>query len=227
MSRVVVLFVALIAVTGLIIWLASGSGQSTSAIVSPHFIYTVTLLVVVLSSVILHWRGNLTDAAKYAVIWLGLFAAVLLAYSYRGEVKTAWQRIAGEVNPALPVEHAAGEVTLRPAEDGHFYADVQLNGVSVRMLADTGASTIALSEEDARRVGFDVGALQYTAIVSTANGQAPAAEVVLQSVRVGSIERRNVRALVGRNLGSPLLGMNFFNTLSKFTMDSNALVLKD
>ena len=63
--------------------------------------------------------------------------------------------------------------------------------------------------------------------LSTANGTAQAAFVELDEVRVGSIVRRDVKAVVTRGLSGALLGMSFFNTLSKVSMESDELVLKD
>ena len=45
-------------------------------------------------------------------------------------------------------------VTLERSSDGHFYADVEINGSTVHMLVDTGAGGIALSREDARSAGI-------------------------------------------------------------------------
>ena len=63
----------------------------------------------------------------------------------------------------------------------------------------------------------------------TANGMATAANVTLDSIKIGAIERRNIRAMVakdGRMAGS-LLGMNFLNTLSGFSVRGDRLVLSD
>ena len=119
------------------------------------------------------------------------------------------------------------EVVLQRAGDGHFYVDVDVNGSSMRMLADTGASAIALSAADAERAGIDIEQLDFSAAASTANGVAAVAEVELDEVRVGSIVRRNVRAMVVRGLSDSLLGMSFFSSLSKVAMESDELVLRD
>lgn len=132
------------------------------------------------------------------------------------------------------VKHAAshsrarsGDVVIPRAENGHFYTDVEINGTSIHMMADTGASVIALSVEDAESAGVNVGSLDFSYTVSTANGNAEAAVVMLDEVSVGGIERQNVRALVARGLSGSLLGMSFFGTLSKVSMESGELVLED
>ena len=119
------------------------------------------------------------------------------------------------------------EIVLPRDDNGHFYVDAELNGTRVHMLADTGASVIALGEDVAENMGLDPDTLDYTESVSTANGAAAAAYVELDEVRVGSIVRRDVKAVVTRGLRGALLGMSFFNTLSKVSMESDELVLKD
>lgn len=229
MNRVIVLVVLLIAITALILWVAGGS---TGAAVSTDqggasLIYNVVALVVVLSALVLGWRGTGSEALRYALVWIGILFVLVLGYSYRNDLSPVWERVAGEVNPALPQERSSGEVVLRRADDGHFYADVEVNGSTIRMLADTGASAIALSAEDAERAGIDVDQLDFIFTISTANGQGTAARVDLDEVRVGSIVRRDVRAMVTRGLSSSLLGMSFFNTLSKVAIESDELVLED
>ena len=97
------------------------------------------------------------------------------------------------------------------------------------MLVDTGASTVALDRDTARRVGIDVDALSYDAQVRTANGVASAAMVRLDSVSVGPIERRNVSALVTENdaIGVGLLGMSFLGQLASVEFRGDRLILTD
>lgn len=228
MNRVIVLVVALVAVTALVVWVAAGSGQAFGTSQgSANFVYSIALLAVLMSSLILGWRGSASQAVRYALIWIAIGFGLVAVYAYRNELAPFWQRVAGEVNPAMPVQRSASEVVLRTAADGHFYADAGINGTSIRMLADTGASMVVLSESDAQRVGINVDELNFTLVVSTANGQASAAGVTLDEVRVGSIVRRGVRAAVSRGLSGSLLGMSFFRTLSKFSIESDELVLKD
>lgn len=229
MNRVIVLVVLLVAITALILWVAGGS---TGAAVSTDqggasLLYNVVVLVVVLSALVLSWRGTGSEALRYALIWIGILFVLVLGYSYRNDLSPVWERVAGEVNPALPQERSSGEVVLRRADDGHFYADVDVNGSTIRMLADTGASAIALSVEDAERAGIDVDQLDFIFTISTANGQGTAAQIDLDEVRVGSIVRRDVRAMVTRGLSRSLLGMSFFNTLSRVAIESDELVLED
>jgi aspartyl protease family protein len=194
---------------------------------SASLVYSIILVVLATSSLILGWRGSASLALRHGIVWLAIGLALVVGYSYRNDLAPIWQRVAGEVNPAMPVQRSGSEVTLRKASDGHFYADADINGTSIRMLADTGASMVVLSESDAQRAGIDTDGLDFTLPVSTANGETSAAEITLDEVRVGSIVRRDVRAAVARGLAGSLLGMSFFSSLSKFAIESDELVLRD
>ena len=102
-------------------------------------------------------------------------------------------------------------VTLRADGQGHYMVQGQINGGTVRMLLDTGATMIALPASDATRLGIDYkkGSVGY---VNTANGVVPAYKVKLNTVKVGDIEINQVDAVV-QEQGLPiiLLGMSFLN----------------
>ena len=228
MTRVLILVAALLGVTVLVFWLSNGNSQAFGTSQShASFLYSVVLLITVMSSVIMRWRGSLSSAALYGAIWVLVFFTLVAGYSYRQDFAELWSRVKGEVNPAMAMQRSPTEIALRKASDGHFYADVQVNGKEIRMLADTGASSVVLSEADARAIGIDPDSLAYNLIVSTANGEANAAPIELDEIRVGSIVRHNVKAAVSRNLSGSLLGMSFFSTLSHVEMNHDELVLAD
>jgi aspartyl protease family protein len=102
-------------------------------------------------------------------------------------------------------------VTLQADERGHYMVQGQINGGTVRMLLDTGATMIALPASDATRLGINYKKGR-TGYVSTANGSVPAYIVRLDTVKVGDIEINQVDAVV-QEQGLPLilLGMSFLN----------------
>jgi aspartyl protease family protein len=111
-------------------------------------------------------------------------------------------------------------------KDGHYWAQVQVNGQSVRMLVDTGATVVSLTAADARRVGLDPDALTYGLKVATAAGEARAARITLASVGVDGAVVRNVDALVlDRDTDASLLGMSYLRRLSGFEATPQALRL--
>jgi aspartyl protease family protein len=108
---------------------------------------------------------------------------------------------------------AVGEiesVSLWADPRGFFYADGTINGYPVRFLVDTGATTIAVSSDLARRIGIELSDGQPW-IASTAGGMARMVRVKLDSVSVGDITLRDVNAgvVLGSYPTTPLLGMSF------------------
>lgn len=109
------------------------------------------------------------------------------------------------------VSSSRSSVTLQADARGHYMVQGQINGGSVRMLLDTGATMIALPASEAVRLGIDYkkGRIGY---LNTANGVVPAYQVKLNTVKVGDIEINQVDAVV-QEQGLPLilLGMSFLN----------------
>jgi aspartyl protease family protein len=219
MNRNVAIILGWVAVAAVLLWLAGRSNDGD------EYIFAAVSGAIAVLLLVVGWRGTLTEAVRNVLIWLGIGFLLILGYSYRGDFKDAWQRVAGEINPSMPQERAGGQIVLRREGDGHFYADVTVNGIRITMLADTAASSISLSLEDAKRVGIDVTKLAFDIPTSTAAGMVLSAETTLEEVRVGSIVRRKIRAMVARDMSGSLLGMNFFNTLSKFSIERNELLL--
>ena len=132
-----------------------------------------------------------------------------------------------DAEPALRGAAAAVDAAVRKSEDGHFWAEAQANGRHVRFLVDTGATTVALTGDDARRMGLDVDALDYRVSVRTASGEARAAAVKLDYVSVAGARVEDVEALVVRDgLSASLLGMSYLGRLSRFEATQSALILR-
>lgn len=110
---------------------------------------------------------------------------------------------------------------------GSFLTQGEINGQGVPMIVDTGASWVALSQPHAQQLGLRVDKGQRPLQVQTASGVIAAYPVVLDSVRVGPIERHNIRAAVLESDHPPavLLGMSFLNQL-KMEQSGKLMVLR-
>ncbi len=101
------------------------------------------------------------------------------------------------------------KVILKVEQGGHFFANAKVNGGSMRFLVDTGATMIAITTIDARRLGVSYLSAP-TGRVQTANGARMAWKVKLDTVSIGSITLNNIDAMVlDGGLTTPLLGMSF------------------
>lgn len=130
-----------------------------------------------------------------------------------------------DVNTPVPT---GGTMILKAASNGHFYTETRINGRPIDVMVDTGASVVALTYEDARKIGVRPAPSDFTIPVRTANGTAHAAPVTLREVRIGSIRVANVEGLVSQrgNLGITLLGMSFLGRLSRADIRAGELILK-
>jgi aspartyl protease family protein len=122
---------------------------------------------------------------------------------------------------------SGGTVTLPADAGGHFVTTIQLNGKPVKGMIDTGATSIAINETTARRLGFSANSLRFEHPVQTANGETKVAVVMLDRVELDGIRVRNVQAVVGRDeaLSGTLIGMSFLKRLSSFKVENGTLRL--
>ena len=122
---------------------------------------------------------------------------------------------------------STGAASITKSADGHFWAEAMVNGHAVRFLVDTGASAVALTGDDARRLGFDPAGLNYGYAVQTANGEARAARVTLPSIAIAGVRVDNVDAFViDHGLETSLLGMTYLGRLSRIEATPTALILR-
>jgi len=115
-----------------------------------------------------------------------------------------------------------GQAKIR-SENGHYFPRVTINGVALPMMADTGATVVSLSAEDARQIGIDPQSLQFTDEAKTANGVVPSASMLLSEITVEGVVLRNVPASCCVAAVS-LLGMSALRRFS-FTMNNGWMYL--
>lgn len=94
---------------------------------------------------------------------------------------------------------------------GMYKTSGLINSQPVDFLVDTGATTIAMSSIEAKRLGVNYLLSNRVYEVSTAMGKTLGYSVMLDKVRVGEIELNNVEAMVlaGDHPDIILLGMSF------------------
>lgn len=148
----------------------------------------------------------------------------------RVEVKPALADEAEIAADALPVisSHQIRTASLRKEGDGHYWATARVNDTPVKFLVDTGASLVALSKRDARRLGIDTDNLQRNTEVRTAAGRVKAATTVLEKITIDGVTVKNVSAVViEEGLEHSLLGMSFLNRLDGWDVTTNAIVIHE
>jgi len=207
-------------------------GLDASTIVA--LVASVALLVFIGAPLLSHYRGRVSKAAHDMLVWVALILVLVLAYSFRDEARQVYDRLAGELLPpghTLTVtDQVSGQqaVRIRRQPNGHFAARALINGATMTLLVDTGASSVVLRASDARAAGIDLDALNFAIPVRTANGLAYAAAAQIGSITIGSIVMHDIDVLVAKPgvLAESLLGMNFLTRLRSYEFSGDFLTLR-
>jgi aspartyl protease family protein len=118
------------------------------------------------------------------------------------------------------------ELVLERRGDGHFYADVEINGAPITMLVDTGASAVALSADDARRAGVATSIGMQDVIGQGASGEVRGDIVTLERIRLGGVEQTGVSAAVLSDGSMSLLGQSFLREFDSVEISGDRMHLR-
>lgn len=199
--------------------------------------------------------GPLTAAQQVQVVGLFPNAAVLLVDGQRklvragqagpggvevvsADARGAVLRVNGvEQRYELSREYGAAEgytapstraqVSIARGAGGHYWVAGSINGQGVQFMVDTGATSIAMNDSQARALNIDYRVVGQPMVVSTASGTERAWRVRLDSVKIGALTVLGVEGVVLEG-GSPteaLLGMSFLSRVS-WREDQGVLVLE-
>ncbi|PWK60435.1 retropepsin-like aspartic protease family protein [Roseicyclus mahoneyensis] len=183
------------------------------------------IYLLLLGTVIAGWylvanRRQLGRVAQHAAIWVFIFLGAIVAVGM-------WTDVRDTVAPRQTLMQDGAQVVIPMAPDGHFYLTLELNGVPVRFVVDTGASEMVLSAEDAARIGISQDALVFSGRALTANGQVATAPVRIETVALGPHVDTGVRAVVnGGDLFESLLGMSYLRRFDRLEIAGGRMVLE-
>lgn len=230
------LLVAFLVITGLFLAFRNDvaflAGMGTFEIV---LVAGAALLIVLYIILLLYdERSQPLRALRYLMIWAAIALLLVTGYSYREDLSAVATRVAGELLPPGQIiavntgPEGEAAVRVRRRLDGHFAVRASVNGETMMLLVDTGASTVVLKPSEADRAGIDVSSLNYTVPVNTANGTAYAAPVRLRSIAIGPLVVDDVEALVAKpgSINENLLGMSFLRRLQSYEFSKDFLTLR-
>jgi len=122
---------------------------------------------------------------------------------------------------AVPVE-----TRVRRMENGHFYVHALVNGQLVRFVVDTGATTVALTPNDAERAGIRVNASSFAPIGMGAGGPIRGQVVQIDSVNLDGKQVNHIRAVVIDGADISLLGQNYLSQIRSVQMAGDEMILR-
>lgn len=166
-----------------------------------RLIYLGLLLAALSGWLLTEYRGRMGQAARTALAWGMIVVGLMAGYGLWSDIRT-------QIAPMQQV--SAGRIEVPRAPDGHYYLTLEIAGATVQFMADTGATNVVLSRDDARRLGIETDRLIWLGEAETANGTVRTARVTLEDVRLGDFHDPMLTAWVneGKMAGS-LLGMDY------------------
>jgi len=125
-------------------------------------------------------------------------------------------RLDGKIVGHYPRGIAARTLQLYPDRSGHYLVDGLINGNGVRFLIDTGATSVVINKDAAKRIGLLYRVDGRPTMVETASGVVPAYAVQFDEVKVRALSLKRVEGLVvdGNFPRVALLGQSFLNRLN-------------
>jgi len=116
---------------------------------------------------------------------------------------------------AAEMQQLDGMLILKQRGNGQYFLEAMVNDRTLTFLVDTGASGISLPLSFALSANIICRNKIY---MQTANGVAEACTAVIPKLKFGPFMLADVPAVISRNLGQPLFGMN---VLQKFKVEQN------
>lgn len=152
--------------------------------------------------------------------WAAIFAIGLVVVQQR-------EQLTGLTRFLTDQRVIGSETRIRQGADGHFWANVEINGVARRMLIDSGATTTAISVTTARAAGIDTERSPFPALLNTANGTVAAQTGRADRLVLGSVVARDLGVVVSPAFGETnVIGMNFLSQLKSWRVEGRTLILE-
>lgn len=132
---------------------------------------------------------------------------------------------AAELAAAPPADQPRPTVLDR-ADNGHFFTVADVNGEPIKFVVDTGATEVALTQDDARRAGIHFDPGQFDVIGTGASGDVRGQEVQLEDVVLDGKRVSGIHAVVLDGLTISLLGQNYLRRLDSVSISGDKMTLK-
>ena len=166
------------------------------------------------------------------VVFVGMFSSMVTTCASQRRPTSSAQAVSSDAanfaSGSIGSSGASsnGEVRLERESNGHFYADVQINGSTVHALVDTGATGIALSREDARSAGVATSIGMPNVIGDGADGDVHGEVVMLDRVTLGDTTAEHMPAMVLDSGDMTLLGQEFLRKFDSVEIHGDTMVLR-
>ena len=162
---------------------------------------------------------------KYALLVVtvvGIVIGLALPGAKRAPVAAAPAAAAAAAAPADQPQ----PTVLDRADNGHFFTVADVNGEPIKFVVDTGATEVALTQDDARRAGVQFDPGQFDVVGTGAGGAVRGQVVELEDVVLDGKRVSGIHALVLDGLTISLLGQNYLRHLDSVSISGDRMTLK-
>ena len=135
-------------------------------------------------------------------------------------------RSSGHPHRVSTPSEPAKETRLERSESGHFYTYAKVDGELVHFVVDTGADVVALTVDDAERLGIPVNPSQFTVIGEGASGPVRGLPVTIDSIEVDGKLVNDVDGVVLADSSMSLLGQSYLSRMGEVQMRGEYMVLR-
>lgn len=130
------------------------------------------------------------------------------------------------IPPVAPGNEVSRDTILEKSANGHFYVDAEVNGQLVNFVVDTGATLVALTVEDARRIGIPFSEGEFTVVAQGASGPVRGQVLKLGSITIDGKSATDVGGAVLQGLPVSLLGQSYLSRISSVQMAGDHMTLR-
>jgi aspartyl protease family protein len=191
---------------------------------TPNAVYYGIWLVLIVSAFAVR-RVPLKSSVKMALAWVGIFVVALVIVSGRHQYAAMWSSATAFLgDEEQSVTGSALSVPM--ADDGHFYVSASINGVTTRMLVDSGATSTMISAETARAANVNIEESPFPVLLDTAGGPISARVSTIHKLQLGPIHVDDLTTYISPTMGDTnVVGMNFLSKLKSWHVEGRTLVL--
>lgn len=132
---------------------------------------------------------------------------------------------AARYRAAQAAANRSGGMELQRDGSGQFHLTARVNGDDTEFLVDTGADVVALTVQDAQRLGIAVDPASFVPMMRTASGTGRGTIVELRSLEVAGHEFQNVDAVVLEGLPVNLLGQSVLRRFGSVELSGDRMVI--
>ncbi|MCA1661625.1 MAG: TIGR02281 family clan AA aspartic protease [Novosphingobium sp.] len=157
---------------------------------------------------------------------LAAFGAILFGERPGAELPASGGKAALAVAEADETGFDGEAMVLTRGGGGQFHLTAQVDGQDTEFLVDTGADMVALTVEEAERLGFSVDPSQFVPLTRTASGTGYGAVIRLGTLEVAGGEFREVEAMVLDGLPVNLLGQSVLSQLGQVSLEGDRMVIR-